>query len=94
MQPLKLVYQHNIVERSIAYIFVNTKCNGLIYEDALEKGNQASRIFKEILGFKEVSSYTDYRREEIIEKLNHLQKCSQNFANDIRAKRQKATENK
>ena len=73
LQPLKLVYAHNIVQRSIAYIFVNTECNGLSYEQALEKGVQASKMFNEILHFKEVATFTDFSREKIIDKLNHLQ---------------------
>ena len=86
LQPLKLFYQHNIVNRSIAYIFVNTKCNGLPYENALKKGKHASRIFNEILEFKEVLTLTDYKREEIIEKLNHLKQRSKDFADEIKKK--------
>ena len=32
IMPLRLLYSHNIVQQSIAYIFVNTECNGLPYE--------------------------------------------------------------
>ena len=34
IQPLKLLYSHNIVKKSIAYIFINTKLNGLVYKNA------------------------------------------------------------
>ena len=34
IQPLKLIYAHNIVKKSVAYIFINTKLNGLTYKDA------------------------------------------------------------
>ena len=34
IQPLKLIYAHNIVQKSIAYIFINTKLNGLTYKNA------------------------------------------------------------
>ena len=63
LQPLKLIYAYNIVQKSIAHIFVNTECNGLEYDNATEKGIQASKMFTEVLQFKEVSVFTDYRRD-------------------------------
>ena len=38
IQPLKLIYAHNIVRRGIAAIFVNTQCDSCEYPDAVEKG--------------------------------------------------------
>ena len=56
---LQLYYSHNIIEKSIAYIFVNTECNGLVYDDAESKGMKATKIFKEVLEFKEVAIFTN-----------------------------------
>ena len=38
IQPLKLIYAHNVVQKSIANIFINSTCNGLVYKDAQKKG--------------------------------------------------------
>ena len=77
------------MQSSIAYIFVNTECNSEDYDKAIEHGTLASKIFNEILEFKEVSTFTDYRRDQIIEKLNELQNRSKNFADEIKKKRSK-----
>ena len=68
-QPLKLIYAHNIVKKSVAYIFINTKMNGLTYKNAQEKGVKAAKIFNEVLQFSEVSIFTDLKRRSIIRKL-------------------------
>ena len=81
--PLQIFYSNNIVQESIAYIFVNTECNGLVYEGALEKGNVASKIFNEILHFKEVSTFTNLNRQKVIEKLEALYSYSRSFAAEI-----------
>ena len=62
IQPLKLFYANNIVKKSIACIFINSKMNGLIYKDAFAKGAHAAKIFSEVLQFTETSTYTDLKR--------------------------------
>ena len=79
IQPLKLIYAHNIVQKSIAYIFINTKMNGLIYKDAQKKGLQAAKIFNDVLEFTEVSTFTDLKRKKIITKLENLKERSRKF---------------
>ena len=79
IQPLKLIYAYNIVQKSIAYIFINTKMNGLIYKDAQKKGLQAAKIFNDVLEFTEVSTFTDLKRKKIIKKLENLKERSKKF---------------
>ena len=57
LQPLSMIYSHNIVTRTIAYIFINTESRGLIYKNAKERGNMAIELFKGILEFHEVSFF-------------------------------------
>ena len=44
-------------------------------------------MFNEILLFKEVATFTDFSREKIIDRLNHLQERSQEFANHVETKK-------
>ena len=39
MQPLRLMYNHNKVTKTVAHIFVNTRCMDLDYRNAYERGN-------------------------------------------------------
>ena len=82
MMPLRLLYSHNIVQQSIAYIFVNTECNGLPYEQAREKGLQASKAFSEVLQFQEVTVFTDQSYKKIEDLLVGLRDRSQKFAEE------------
>ena len=66
VQTFKLIYSYNVVQESIAYIFINTECDGLVYKDANEKGLKAATIFSEVLEFTEVSTFTDLPREKIL----------------------------
>ena len=54
IQPVNLHYQHNLITDSIAFIFVNTECNGLPYRNAEERGEHARSLFKDVLEFKDV----------------------------------------
>ena len=51
IQPVRLCYKHNIVTHSIAMVFVNTHCKGIQYKNAVERGEQACKLFKEELEF-------------------------------------------
>ena len=59
LQPLTLLYDHNLVTDSIAFVFVNTNCRGLPYSNAKERGEYAATLFKTILQFDEVRVFTD-----------------------------------
>ena len=76
IQPLKLIYSHNIIRKGIASIFVNTRCDKCIYPDAVEKGNLAARIFTDALNFNKVTTYTDLTFKEIVDEMEALKKIS------------------
>ena len=44
LQPLNLVYSHNIVTKTIAYIFINTETKSSVYKNADERGNIAIEL--------------------------------------------------
>ena len=79
LQPINLIFESNIVTRSIAYIFVNSECNGLDYRNARGKGEMVYELFKDILLFKEVTIYNDQTMAEVIQKLKHLQQKAAEF---------------
>ena len=79
IQTFKLIYSYNVVQESIAYIFVNSHCDGLVYKDASKKGIDASKIFSEVLKYTEVSTFTNLTKENIIEKLKHLKARADKF---------------
>ena len=88
IQPLKIFYANNIVQKSIAYIFINTKMNGLLYKDAITKGTQAAKIFSEVLEFSETCIYTDIKRNKIIKKLDDLKARSKRFTEECNHKKE------
>ena len=47
--PLKLFFSHNLVTKTIAYIFCNTNCNGVEYNDAEVAREYASDLFNNVL---------------------------------------------
>ena len=63
IQTFKLIYSYNVVQESIAYIFINTECDGLVYKEAYKKGNDAAKIFSDVLEFTEVSTFIDLSRD-------------------------------
>ena len=69
LQPLNLVFGHNVITDTIGYIFVNTGSKGLRYKNAVERGNYAKLMLEGILKFKEVELFIDLSKDEIIEKL-------------------------
>ena len=83
IQPLKLIYDHNIVQKSIAYIFIDSNCNGMVYKDAQKKGIEASKIFNEVLQFREVCTFMNLTREKIVKLLKKLKERSERFAKKI-----------
>ena len=51
LQPLNMIFSHNIVTHSVAYIFINTEARGNTYYNAEEKGKQAIKFFTDVLDF-------------------------------------------
>ena len=78
-----MVYSHNIVTRTIAYIFVNTECKGVPYNNSKECGNKAIEFFKGVLEFQEVSIFCNLTKTEVINKLNILKQIATNFEKDV-----------
>ena len=58
IQPLKLHYAHNIVTKKIAYIFVNTKYQDIIYQNVDERLEFCIELFRDLLGFH-IMSFED-----------------------------------
>ena len=54
IQPIMMHFQENVLTNSISYIFVNTDCNGLGYDNAELKGQKMEELFTEILEFHDV----------------------------------------
>ena len=85
IQPTTLLYQHNIVTKKYAVIFVNTHVEGceygfkkrqqIVWSDAEEKASNAYRLFIKTFEFKEteVEVCTDWTKAQIIEKFDKLQ---------------------
>ena len=95
IQTFKLIYSYNVVKESIAYIFINTECNGLPYKnDAKNKGKKAYKIFSEVLEFTEVNTFTNLPRDKIIEKLKNLEEHAKEFAKNSRESKQRLIDQK
>ena len=45
LQPLSLIYSHNIVTRTIGLIFINDTCKDATYKDAEKRGQKAIELF-------------------------------------------------
>ena len=94
LQPFNLIFEHNIVTHSVAYIFENSKCNSLEYKNSNEVRDKAINLFKEILKFKTVQTYLDWTNEEVVDILQNLIKCAEKFEDDVAEKRKKFEEKK
>ena len=79
IQPVRLCYRQNVVTHSIAVIFVNTHCKGVQYKNAVERGEQARKLFKEELEYQEVRLFEDIDKAQIIEKLESLKARANEF---------------
>ena len=49
LQPLRLIYEHNVVTDSIGVIFIHTRLGNKAYEGAIEKGEKYQKLLKEVL---------------------------------------------
>ena len=79
LQPLNLIYSHNLVTRTIAYIFINTGCSDVKYKNADERGRKAVELFQEVLGFEQIRTYTNMTKMAIIDELNAIQTKADEF---------------
>ena len=79
LQPTKLIFEDNIVTDTIAYIFVNSKCQSLEYKHSTEREEDAFDLLKHTFQFKEVTTFKDLTMDEVIQKLNALIKTADDF---------------
>ena len=76
LQQLKLVYNHNIITRAIAMVFVFTY--GYEKKNSSKKAEASRLLFKD-LDFDQVEIYTDLSKGQVIEKLDLLQTSVDHF---------------
>ena len=78
IQPVKLFYEHNIVNnaKTTAFIFVATRNEFGIYEKAIEKGEIARKLFEEVLEFQEVEVFVDMTQDQMAEKMTYLKELA------------------
>ena len=74
VQPLKLFREHQVVDYSIAYVFVNTRSKDLVYKNAKQRGEEAKILFEEVLQFDEVEVCEDLEKAKVLEILEKLKK--------------------
>ena len=79
VQPLKLFREHQVVTKSIAYVFVNTESKDLVYKNAVQRGKEAQKLFEEILEFDNVDVCTNFSKAQVLEKLNALERVKEKF---------------
>ena len=85
IQPVRLCYRQNIITHSVAMIFVSTHCKGIQYRNAVGRGEQALKLFKEELKYQEVHLFKDVDKKQIIEKLAFLRTRAAEFEASKRA---------
>ena len=75
IQSMSLLYQHNIVFKRHAAIFVNTDVNDLEWTDAIKKGERAKELFRETFEFREdqVEVLVNLEKQAIIAKFDQMQ---------------------
>ena len=79
IQPVRLTYRRNFVTKSNAIIFVSTECKGVAYPDAIQRSEIASNLFSEVFEFQEHKVYTNFSKQQILEKLNELKQQVEHF---------------
>ena len=58
----------------------------LVYKDAIERGNLAETLFKDILEFDVVEICTDFSKADVIAKLQALKSEAEDFENTNQSK--------
>ena len=86
LQPLRLIYEHNVVTDKTAVVFVNPAASmfSTVSEEdqkskQIEKGEAAEKLLKEFLGFIEVLKFTSLTKAQIIEQMTMLKYRSTSF---------------
>ena len=72
LMKAQLTYKHNVVRRTSALVFVQTRCREVQIPDAAERGACAKELLSEILKFEECEVHTNLTKHEVIEKINEL----------------------
>ena len=75
-------YEHNIVEKSIAYIFWVDEYEGDAlgsWKNAKQRAETAQKFYKEVLEFDEVKVFEGKSEEEVHQKFEELQEESDMF---------------
>ena len=73
-----MLYQHKVVTRRFAAIFVNTHVRQLEWKEAAEKGKLAKQLFKETFEFEdsEIELYLNLSKQEMIAKFDKMQQMA------------------
>ena len=79
LQSMRLFYDSEIATKKIAYIFVNTECNGFKYNNTENRSQHAINLFQNILQFKKVHIFQNLAKSQIIEKLDVIQVFAKKF---------------
>ena len=79
LQPVRLIYSHNIATSKIAVIFSSSKLFNSKEVYATERAEVQRQIFKDILEFDEVTVHNDPSKADMIKELNALKKRSDEF---------------
>ena len=51
LQPLNMIFSHNIVTKTVAYIFTFDECKGCKVNNFKERGNKAIELFQGVFEF-------------------------------------------
>ena len=82
LQPLKLVYCHNVSTRTLAVIFLHTHVKDQEYTGDEERAKLHEELFKEIFEFNSVVVHTNIGKDKIMKVLAELYSEAQNKAAD------------
>ena len=86
LQPLNLIHNHNVVTRTIVYIFINDSCREVPVRRAHERGDIAYKLFQHVYGFQEVTTFLNLTKDEVIDKLKRLKKIAESFEDEVEAR--------
>ena len=51
LQPLNMIFSHNVVTKTVAYIFTFDECRGCKVKGVKERGNKAIELFQGVFEF-------------------------------------------
>lgn len=67
-----MMYNYNKVTKTIAHVFVNSKCLDVTYKNSQERGIRAHQLFDEVLEFDQVYKYKNPSSIKIKEVFNKI----------------------